>query len=77
MHFSPNRNDKVPNDGTMLLTLNGLVIKRVKKTKTWNGICNCLIFAQINFDTFDQKLIFNLAVFKKYLLRKRHTLSFL
>ena len=33
MHFSPNRNDKVPNDGTMLLTLNGLVIKRVKKTK--------------------------------------------
>ena len=33
MHFSPNRNDKVPNDGTMLLTLNGLVIKRVKETK--------------------------------------------
>ena len=32
MHFSPNRNDKVPNDGTMLLTLNGLVIKRVKET---------------------------------------------
>ena len=33
MHFLPNRNDKVPNDGTMLLTLNGLVIKRVKETK--------------------------------------------
>ena len=33
MHFTPNRNDKVPNDGTMLLTLNGLVIKRVKETK--------------------------------------------
>ena len=33
VHFSPNRNDKVPNDGTMLLTLNGLVIKRVKETK--------------------------------------------
>ena len=33
MHYSPNRNDKVPNDGTMLLTLNGLVIKRVKETK--------------------------------------------
>ena len=33
MHSSPNRNDKVPNDGTMLLTLNRLVIKRVKKTK--------------------------------------------
>ena len=33
MHFSPNRNDKVPNYGTMLLTLNGLVIKRVKETQ--------------------------------------------
>ena len=34
MHFSPNRNDhQVPNDGTMLLTLNGLVIKHVKETK--------------------------------------------
>ena len=33
MHFLPNRNDKVPNDGTMLLTLNGLVIKRAKETK--------------------------------------------
>ena len=33
MHFSPNKNDKVPNNGTMLLTLNGLVIKRVKELK--------------------------------------------
>ena len=33
IHFSPNRNDRVPNNGTMLLTLNGLVIKRVKETK--------------------------------------------
>ena len=33
MHFSPNRNDKVPNDGTKLLTLNGLIIKHVKETK--------------------------------------------
>ena len=33
MHFSPNRNDKVPKNGTMLLTLNGLVIKLVKETK--------------------------------------------
>ena len=27
MHFTPNCNDIVPNDGTLLLTLNGLVIK--------------------------------------------------
>ena len=28
MHFSSNRNDKVPNDETMFITLNGVVIKR-------------------------------------------------
>ena len=33
MHFTPNRNDIVPNDGTLLLTLNGSVIKRVIETK--------------------------------------------
>ena len=33
MHFTPNRNDTVLNDGTLLLTLNGSVIKRVIETK--------------------------------------------
>ena len=33
MHFTPNRNDIVPNDGTLLLRLNGSVIKRVIETK--------------------------------------------
>ena len=33
MHFTPNRNDIVPNDGTLLLTLNRSVIKRVIETK--------------------------------------------
>ena len=33
MHFTPNRNDIVPNDGTLLLTLNGSVIKCVTETK--------------------------------------------
>ena len=33
MHFTPNRNDIVPNDDTLLLTLNGSVIKRVIETK--------------------------------------------
>ena len=35
MYFTPNRNDKVPNDGTvtLLLTLNGSVIKRAIETK--------------------------------------------
>ena len=33
MHFTPNRNDIVSNDGTLLLTLNGSVIKRVIETK--------------------------------------------
>ena len=33
MHFTPNRNDIVPNDGTLLLTLNGSVIKCVIETK--------------------------------------------
>ena len=33
MHFTPNRNDIVPNDGTLLLTLNGSVIQGVIETK--------------------------------------------
>ena len=33
MHFTPNRYDIVPNDGTLLLTLNGSVIKCVIETK--------------------------------------------
>ena len=37
MHFTPNCNDIVPNDGTLLLTLNGPVIKRVIETKFVGG----------------------------------------
>ena len=33
MHFTPNRNDIVPNDGTLLLTLNGSVNQGVIETK--------------------------------------------
>ena len=34
MHFSPNRNDKVHIEGTMLLTLNGLVIRETNIRET-------------------------------------------
>ena len=33
MHFTPNHNEKIPDDGSLLLKLNGLVIKHVKETK--------------------------------------------
>ena len=33
IHFSPILKDTVPNDGTLLLSINGIVIKRVQETK--------------------------------------------
>ena len=66
MHFSPNRNDKVPNDGTMLLTLNGLVIKRVKETKFLGVIIDENLKWDVHTKYLNSKLKCKISLKKMY-----------
>ena len=56
MHFTPNRNDIVPNYGTLLLTLNGSVIKRVIATKFLGVIINDKLKWQSHISYLNSKL---------------------
>ena len=79
MHFSPNRNDKVPNDGTMLLTLNELVIKRDKETKFLGVIIDENLKWDVHTKYLNSKLKSEMGKLNriKIVFQKLHTRNFI
>ena len=65
MHFAPNRNDKVPNYGTLLLTLNGSVIKRVIETKFLGVIIDDKLKWQSHTSYLNSKLKYEIGKLHK------------